>query len=207
MPRFIAYRRMVVGLVAAFIPVVLLFGKPVPGTAMYVGLPMRIAGAVLVLAGLWVRFYATCWISGYKNRTLLTDGPYAHVRHPLYFGNTLAALGVGLVSCSPWILGVAALVLGPVFFGTALNEEYKLAEWFGEEYERYAAATPRFFPRGWSFRFPGYRPMPWGIIREAFTAFGYIAAAALVTWLNWLKAAGPLKGSETFRGIFHVFTG
>ena len=205
--RFIAHRRIVVALVALAVPAFLIFGKPVDGAWRTIGLPMQILGGLCLVAGLWVRFYATCWISGYKNRTLLTDGPYKHVRHPLYVGNTLASRGVGLISASPWVLAVSALVMGPVFYGTALYEERKLTEWFGDAYVEFMNRTPRFCPRSWSFRFPDYAPMPFGIIREAFTAMGYILIAALLTAVNWLVAQQAFADCPSVRPIFHVFSG
>ncbi|MFH1377846.1 MAG: isoprenylcysteine carboxylmethyltransferase family protein [Planctomycetota bacterium] len=205
--RFIAHRRIVVSLVALSIPAFLIFGKPVEGTWKPIGLPMQIIGGIVLFIGLWIRFYATCWISGYKNRALLTDGPYRHVRHPLYLGNTLASLGVGLISLSPWVLGISALVMGPVFFGTALYEERKLTEWFGDAYTEFMKRTPRFCPRSWSFNFPDYAPMPFGIIREAFTALGYILIAALLTVINWMVASGAWSNCPYIKPIFHVFSG
>jgi len=80
------------------------------------------------------------------SETLIVTGPYASVRHPLYAGLSLTAVGVGLV------LGSRRLVAGG--FGWLLvtrlwsmGEEKALAERFGAEYEAYRAATPAVIPQ------------------------------------------------------------
>lgn len=79
-------------------------------------------------------------------RRLLTEGLYARVRHPRYLEVTLGLLGYALVAnylagYLVWAASVLALYL------IVLMEERELADYFGEEYERYRRRVPRFIPR------------------------------------------------------------
>lgn len=77
---------------------------------------------------------------------LVTTGPYALSRNPMYVGWTLLQLGLGVASGRAWILaalpGVTALVQREI-----LREERALSEKFGDEYGRYRATVPRYLPR------------------------------------------------------------
>ena len=76
---------------------------------------------------------------------LRTDGPYAHVRHPIYTGVLLIVVGITLRTASA--AGLALALITVVFFHLKAGfEERLLAERF-PGYAAYAAATPRFVPR------------------------------------------------------------
>jgi protein-S-isoprenylcysteine O-methyltransferase Ste14 len=79
--------------------------------------------------------------------SLRTDGPYAHVRHPIYTGVLLVVTGITLRSGSALVLALA-LVTVVFFHGKARFEEGLLTERY-PEYRRYAARTPRFVPVPW----------------------------------------------------------
>ncbi len=76
---------------------------------------------------------------------LVADGPYRHVRNPLYFGNILLAIGFGLMS-SP--VGFVILVAGMIAFEyrLILREEAALSATQGDSYRAYCAAVPRLLP-------------------------------------------------------------
>jgi protein-S-isoprenylcysteine O-methyltransferase Ste14 len=78
-------------------------------------------------------------------RKLVTTGPYAIVRHPLYCSEELMALGVVLLFFSP-----LAVLIALVHWGFQLrrmvNEEKVLSAEF-QEYAAYAGRTPRVIPR------------------------------------------------------------
>ena len=82
---------------------------------------------------------------------LVTSGPYACVRNPLYLGATIALIGWTLLLRS--VLLVAATVLMVIhFFLLAKWEERELRARLGERYEAYRHATPLFVPRFRSHR-------------------------------------------------------
>ncbi len=77
---------------------------------------------------------------------LVTDGVFAHCRHPLYVGNFLLFVGLMLIWNSPWayILGVGGV--GFSLFSMAYAEEAFLRRKFGAEYDAYCARVNRFVP-------------------------------------------------------------
>ena len=76
---------------------------------------------------------------------LLADGPYRYVRNPLYLGNILMALGMGLLASRS---GFLILSLGMTVFviRLILREEAELLREQGEPYRRYCATVPRLIP-------------------------------------------------------------
>lgn len=102
-------------------------------------------GILLCFNGTLLRF----WASGYlrKDTLLSVSGPYAHVRNPLYLGTFLMAVGTALSIDNPWLILLLSLIFGAVYHYIILDEEIKLHRLFGENYQLYCEAVPRFFPR------------------------------------------------------------
>jgi protein-S-isoprenylcysteine O-methyltransferase Ste14 len=77
-------------------------------------------------------------------RQLVTSGVYRHVRHPLYLGEEIAAIGVVMQFFSLWTALILAAQIG-FQLRRMRNEEVILAEIF-PEYEGYRARTARILP-------------------------------------------------------------
>jgi protein-S-isoprenylcysteine O-methyltransferase Ste14 len=78
--------------------------------------------------------------------TLVTTGVYALVRHPMYAGFWLMALGQALLLPN-WIAGPAGLIgFGALFFGRVAREEAMMISAFGDEYRAYMGRTARVVP-------------------------------------------------------------
>ncbi|MFN2529384.1 MAG: isoprenylcysteine carboxylmethyltransferase family protein [Candidatus Baltobacteraceae bacterium] len=177
------------------VPAVLLtlFGKP-SAFSVATGLPLAFLGEAI-----------RCWAVGYSGVTtrgdrveapaLVTAGPYAHVRNPLYVGNFITAAGFAIAftgkNSARARLGLLALSLGTMaaVYATIIpHEEQFLRSEFGADFERYCERVPPLVPlsapiadgRG------EYKP---GVIREAesktFTTFGAVLA---ILALKALKA-------------------
>lgn len=74
---------------------------------------------------------------------LVTSGPYAYTRHPIYLGAWLIALGLGLLFGFPLIASVFLLF----WLNLVIHfEEKELCEVYGREYEEYRRRVPRFIP-------------------------------------------------------------
>jgi protein-S-isoprenylcysteine O-methyltransferase Ste14 len=170
-----------------------LFGKP-SAFSVTLGLPIALAGELV-----------RCWAVGYTGVTtradqvtapqLVTAGPYAHVRNPLYVGNFITALGFAIAFTGRnKALHRIALVCGSLGAMAAVysiiipHEEAYLRSQFGPQFERYCQSVPPVVPQA--------EPMSdakgtWNpsVIREAesktFVTFGAMLA---VLALKALKA-------------------
>ncbi|HEV7179490.1 MAG TPA: isoprenylcysteine carboxylmethyltransferase family protein [Candidatus Baltobacteraceae bacterium] len=169
------------------------FGKP-SALSVTVGLPLAIAGELV-----------RCWAVGYSGVTtrgdevtapnLITAGPYAHVRNPLYVGNFVTALGFAIAFTGKnsaaqkvGLIGAALGTMAAVYATIIPHEEQFLRSQFGEEFDRYCERVPPLMPQ--------VEPAPegkgeWdpGVIKDAesrtFATFGAMLA---VLALKALKA-------------------
>jgi protein-S-isoprenylcysteine O-methyltransferase Ste14 len=79
---------------------------------------------------------------------LVSDGPYRHVRHPIYTAIIAIAVGTSLVFRSYLLLVVAALSTVTHRWWAAAEEELLGSpEGLGDTYRTYASRTGRFLPR------------------------------------------------------------
>ena len=115
-------------------------------------------GAAVILLGEALRLWANGYVGHVKvNRAqhgnpaaktgrLITAGPYAFVRNPLYVGSFLIVLGFCIAMRSP-LAALAALVCFMILYGEKTKREESLIqdEW-GAEYAAYRAAVPRWLP-------------------------------------------------------------
>lgn len=111
------------------------------------GFFMLLGGAIIVAA---VVIVASAWrrIHDADGKALVTDGPYAVVRHPQYTGLMLGILGA-LVQWPTLLTLIMAPILVFTYYRLARREERELEKRFGEEYTAYRARTPMLLPR-WS---------------------------------------------------------
>jgi protein-S-isoprenylcysteine O-methyltransferase Ste14 len=105
------------------------------------------AGFLCVAAACLGRIWCSAFIAGRKDVALVTTGPYAWCRHPLYAWSLLAGLGLGLAT-QTWLWPVLAVaVLGLLFSREIPREERLLAQRHGAAFTAYAARTPALWPR------------------------------------------------------------
>jgi protein-S-isoprenylcysteine O-methyltransferase Ste14 len=124
--------------------------------------PPHIASYMLIIAGFWL--IAAAWrvlLPAQKAGELATAGPYARIRHPQYSGLLLIMLGF----LAQWPT-IPTLVMFPVlalaYRRLATREERTVRESFGEEWDAYAARTPRFIPSRQGIRSVVPTDQPWG---------------------------------------------
>jgi protein-S-isoprenylcysteine O-methyltransferase Ste14 len=115
---------------------------------------VALAGAVLALTGALFAAWAKARLGRHfspqlgvqQGHQLVTTGPYAVVRHPLYLGLIDFIIGSALFLNDVALLGVGALFA--VYFTAQLRIEERLfARHFGGEWQVYRARTPALFPR------------------------------------------------------------
>jgi len=82
-----------------------------------------------------------------EGNELITQGPYAVVRNPIYLGMFGLMVATGLVFTTWWVLliAVTAFLIGNQVRIRA--EENLLRETFGSRFDDYARRVPAFFPR------------------------------------------------------------
>lgn len=113
----------------------------------------RVAGTLVIASGAglmsWARAYFRSWRFRAKldaDHELATGGPFALVRHPIYGGLNLLALGSAIwVPTIPLWIAVVVMVIGSDLRGRA--EERLLEGAFGQRYRDYCRKTKRFIPR------------------------------------------------------------
>lgn len=112
------------------------------------------SGLIAIWLGLGLRSWAH-WLLGdlytttvliQRGHRLVTNGPYAVIRHPSYGGLCLVMLGIALAGGSGAALIVTALILAGGFWLRIGVEERTMRAAFGAEYDAYAARTRRLLP-------------------------------------------------------------
>jgi protein-S-isoprenylcysteine O-methyltransferase Ste14 len=124
---------------------------------------------------------ATVWNANAKTDALIVAGPFRYMRHPLYAGNALLAIGFGLLAPLPGAIFI--VVANALFIGALIqHEEELMTRRYGDAFRAYRAQVPAVFPRlipapaQTSLR-PSYAQ---GVLSEIFTA---AVAAGLFFWI------------------------
>ena len=136
-----------------FIAILAIFGESRLQTSL-LGTVFLTLGGILAAVGAFGRLWCSLYIAGYKNKTLVTVGPYSLCRNPLYFFSFIGAIGIGLSTGSftvPLIIICGFAIYYPLVVSA---EEARLALLHGEHFHRYQQNTPAFFPRFSSFSEP-----------------------------------------------------
>jgi protein-S-isoprenylcysteine O-methyltransferase Ste14 len=119
---------------------------PPSSTAAGLGFLMTAAG---LLFAVWARRHlATNWSADVTLKVgheLITSGPYAWVRHPIYTGLLLAFLG-SAIAVGEWRAVVAVTLVGLTFWRKLRTEERGMRELFSERYIDYSRRVPALIP-------------------------------------------------------------
>lgn len=106
--------------------------------------PLMLVGGLLILAGVLV--LAQAWMRLHRGQgALVTQGPYAVVRHPQYSALFLVILGA-LMQWPTILTLVMAPALVVAYVRLARREERELEARFGEAYRSYRQRVPGFIP-------------------------------------------------------------
>lgn len=149
------------------------------------------AGLFIALAGQFIRLITIGYdyiIRGGRNRRvyaegLVTGGMFAHCRNPMYLGNILMVLGVGLLADSAVFVLAIVPALMFIYQSIVLAEENFLYGKFGESYLAYCADVKRWIPglRGLS-RTLQEQPFAWKrvVLKEHTTTFFLLSVILFV---------------------------
>ncbi|MBN2030562.1 isoprenylcysteine carboxylmethyltransferase family protein [bacterium] len=118
--------------------------------------PRFFCGLAVLLLGETIRFWGVAY-AGSATRTtgaaggdrLVTDGPYGHMRNPLYVGNFFISLGFLIMTWVwiPWMIVVFMVLFGLQYSLIVHLEEEYLSDRFKESYREYRQSVPRWIPR------------------------------------------------------------
>jgi protein-S-isoprenylcysteine O-methyltransferase Ste14 len=161
------------------------------------------AGLILTAGGEILRLWSVHHI-GVISRTrsgrlgpLVTTGPFAIVRNPLYIGNMLLWIGLALTAHLVWAAPVVALLLLAEYHLIVRWEEQLLQSRYGDVYLRYAGRVPRWWPapaHGWRRERRGRggraatETTTYSWRETLFSERGTLIAIAVGYVLLWLKA-------------------
>jgi protein-S-isoprenylcysteine O-methyltransferase Ste14/membrane protease YdiL (CAAX protease family) len=117
--------------------------------ALILGVPLFFSGLALIL---WARLTLGKWYNVstsqeaplYAGHRLITSGPFAFIRHPMYLGILLVGLG-GILLYQTWTMVFFALNF-PGLVLRARREELALTVEFGDAWRAYCRQTPRWLP-------------------------------------------------------------
>jgi protein-S-isoprenylcysteine O-methyltransferase Ste14 len=108
--------------------------------------------ALVLAAAALIRTWASSYLNAsvvyaaeIKSSSLVADGPYRHVRNPLYLANVLMAFGLGsMMSRAGFVFAVVAMWV--FCYRLILREESELRASQGACFETYCRAVPRLWP-------------------------------------------------------------
>jgi protein-S-isoprenylcysteine O-methyltransferase Ste14 len=113
-----------------------------------------VLGAILVVLGEAWRLWGVATAGTVTRRRsrnvqkLVTHGPFALSRNPLYNGNYLLWMGFVALSGVWWFIPVATVLFAVEYYFIVSYEEGVLESIFGEEYLAYKRRTPAWIPLG-----------------------------------------------------------
>jgi len=104
--------------------------------------------ALGIALAIWARIHiGSNWgvpMSVKENPELITGGPYARLRHPIYTGIMMAVVGSTLLGAGLWLF--IPLVMGGYFHYSAKKEEALMLRLFPQEYPGYMERTAMLVP-------------------------------------------------------------
>ena len=127
------------------------------GADLGTSLPLAVAGLILIVVAMVMglkrrRFLTQRILAGIPEiqsddpGTLITEGPYAVIRHPRYVEVLVGILGYALVANFVGAYVVTALSV-PALHLVVVLEERELTQRFGAAFEAYRTRVPRYIPR------------------------------------------------------------
>ena len=133
-----------------WLPFPIILSPLVQTISLILGSLLFFSGLGLILWGrltLGKHYYVSTSLGAplFMDHQLITTGPFAFVRHPMYLGILLAGMG-GIFLYRTWTM----VFITANFFGLLVRvkrEEEALAKEFGEQWQAYSSRVPAFLPK------------------------------------------------------------
>ena len=188
-----------------FVPSPALFGESYFGANYYwypivLGLLVTIAGQLIRGGTIGLAYI----VRGGKDKKvyadgLVTEGVFSHVRNPLYVGNILMLLGVGILANSLIYVAIVIPVFLFIYQCIVLAEEHFLRGKFGKAFDDYTRNVNRWFPKfkgiGKTFSAMEFNWKRW-LIKEYNTQFIWLCGIALILLFKYPQLT---HGNENLR--------
>jgi protein-S-isoprenylcysteine O-methyltransferase Ste14 len=121
---------------------------PVNAVASTIGVALCVVGMALLI---WARQHlGRNWsqtVAVKEGHELVTSGPYRYLRHPMYSGGLLAAIGSAITAGGAWVF--LFVILGALFLGRVGAEDRLMERQFPNEYPEYKRHTKALIPFVW----------------------------------------------------------
>jgi protein-S-isoprenylcysteine O-methyltransferase Ste14 len=131
----------------------------IPGNYYQIGnigfsLFINLAGLLLMVVGLGIRIFSMRALGKYystilfveKGQPLMTNGIYGIVRHPIYLGDLILYLSLGLAMGNLLFLVITDMMVIPLFSIRMSVEEKMMKRRYGKAYDEYILKTKRILP-------------------------------------------------------------
>lgn len=179
---------------ALFLPSPQLFSEKLFGSNYYlwpilIGLIVTVSGQAIRGATIGLAYI----IRGGKDgkpyaEGLVTEGIFHHCRNPLYVGNILMLLGVGILSNSLLYVGIMIPIFLFIYQAIVLAEENFLRGKFGPGFDEYCKVVNRWIPNlkglGQTFKKMYFNWKRW-ILKEHTTQFIWLCGITAILLLKY----------------------
>ena len=141
--------------IALFLPLFYMYTTWLNFADYWIPFPIGVLGVIIFTIGLWLlwrshadlakNFSPSLFIR--QEHTLVTNGVYKHIRHPMYLSFWCWAIGQSLLIPN-WFAGPLGIIAFSLIYLTRVKQEEKqLIEHFGDKYREYQKTTGAIFPR------------------------------------------------------------
>ena len=148
LPRFLCDHRITITRLSAIILVTILLFKHHPWQcSLPVQIGIKVLGFLMVNICVAGRIWSATYIGGRKTKTIVEEGPYSIVRHPLYMFSFIGGIGIGLSSMNTYLLVAIGLFLLLYYPGVLYHEERKMLNIHGDQYRLFRSRVPALIPK------------------------------------------------------------
>lgn len=183
-----------------FIPSSPLLAEPHHFWLLFLGLFITISGQAIRGATIGLAYIKR----GGKNKkvhaaNLVTEGIFNHCRNPLYVGNILMLLGVGILSNSLLFVGLIVPAFLFIYQAIVLAEENFLRDKFGAEFDTYCERAHRWIPNfnglKATFNSMEFNWQRW-LVKELSTQFVWLMGISLIILFKYPELTGYDDGNR-----------
>ncbi|MCW8800714.1 MAG: isoprenylcysteine carboxylmethyltransferase family protein [Desulfobacter sp.] len=155
-------------------------------------------GIVLVGIASLGRMWCSLYIAGYKDKQLITKGPYSICRNPLYFFSMVGVLGIGFCT-ETLIFPTLFILLFSCYYPFVIkSEENRLRALFGDVFEKYTRNVPAFFPDISIFEEPETYKVKPGVYRiHIFSALWFVWSVGILEVIEGFRKTGLIDALWT----------